>query len=156
MRRPLLALVASLILAPGTLLAGPGRDFLWRTDPAHQAPPLSMPYEPAVAPPLVLPQEWPASILVRRTGDKMEKLGKLDRRLSEACQRGLFKEVKASKMIAVTKDATLGAAFGHGLGLADPKKLGDPSKVYYFYHASTPLCMVRVEDNWDPAHSRSR
>ena len=154
MRR--LALVFALILAPVPALADSGRDFLWRTAPGHQAPPLSMPFEAAVAPPLSLPQEWPASILVRRSGDKMDKLGKLDRRLSEACQTGVFREIKPSKMIAVTKDATLGAAFGYGLGLVDPKKLGDPSKVYYFYHASTSLCMVRVEDNWDPAHSRSR
>jgi hypothetical protein len=87
---------------------------------------------------------------------RVPKLGKLDKRLSEACQLGVFRELKPSKMVAVSKNATLGAAFGHGLGLVDPKKLADSTKVYYFYHASTPFCMVRAEDNWDPAYARSR
>ena len=50
----------------------------------------------------------------------------------------------------------LAALARHGLGLVDPKKLADTTKVYYFYHGSTSLCMVRAEDNWDPAHARSR
>ncbi len=115
-----------------------------------------MPLEQAVAPPMFRPDEHPAGIVVRRVPDGMDKLGKLDKRLSEACQLGVFRERKPSKMVAVSKNATLGAAFGHGLGLVDPRKLADSTKVYYFYHGSTSLCMVRAEDNWDPAYARSR
>lgn len=146
----------ALLFVAGPALADSKRDALWRTSPAHMAPSLKMPLEQAVPPPMFRPDEHPSGILVRRIPDGMDKLGKLDRRLSEACQLGVFRELKPSKMVAVSKNATLGVAFGHGLGLVDPKKLADSTKVYYFYHASTPLCMVRAEDNWDPAYARSR
>ncbi len=132
------------------------RDFLVRTQPDHMAPSQKMPLGLAITPPPFPPDEYPASIVVRKSKGDMSTLGKLDRGMSEACQAGVFRELKPSKMVAVANNATLGAAFGHGLGLVDPKKLADPSKVYYFYHGSTSLCMVRVEDNWDPKHSRSR
>lgn len=156
MRRRLPLILFVLFIAHPGWAADTDRDFLWRTQPGHMAPTLKMPLDPAVAPPLFRPDEYPAGIVVRRSKGDMSTLGKLDRRLSEACQTGVFKELKPSKMVAVSTNATLGAAFGHGLGLVDPKKLADPSKVYYFYHASTPLCMVRVEDNWDPQHARRR
>ncbi len=155
MRRIALSLLTMLLVSVPAL-ADSKRDALWRTSPLHQAPSLKMPLEQAVVPPMFRPDEHPSAILVRRIPDGMTKLGKLDKGLSEACQLGVFRELKPSKMIAVTKDATLGAAFGHGLGLVDPKKLADTTKVYYFYHGSTSLCMVRAEDNWDPAHARSR
>jgi hypothetical protein len=127
-----------------------------RTAPAHLPPPTMMPLEQAVPPPMFRPDEHPQAIVIKRVPGDMTNLGKIDRRLSEACQARVFRELKPSKMVAVSKNATLGAAFGHGLGLVDPKKLADPSKVYYFYHASTPLCLVRSEDNWDPRYARSR
>lgn len=151
-----LALAAMALLAAPAALADSKRDALWRTSPLHQAPSLKMPLEQAVPPPMLRPDEYPAGIMVRRIPDGMDKLGKFDRRLSEACQLGIFRELKPSKMVAVSKNATLGVAFGHGLGLVDPKKLADSTKVYYFYHGSTSLCMVRAEDNWDPAYARSR
>lgn len=155
MRRIVLALGMTVLVALPAL-ADSKRDTLWRTSPLHQAPSLKMPLEQAVPPPMFRPDEYPSGIVVRRVPDGMDKLGKLDKRLSEACQLGVFRELKPSKMVAVSKNATLGAAFGHGLGLVDPKKLADSTKVYYFYHASTPFCMVRAEDNWDPAYARSR
>ncbi len=151
-----LALTALALLAAPAALADSKRDALWRTSPLQQAPSLKMPLEQAVPPPMFRPDEHPSGIVVRRVSDGMDKLGKIDKGLSQACQLGVFRELKPSKMVAVSKNATLGAAFGHGLGLVDPKKLADSTKVYYFYHASTPLCMVRAEDNWDPAYARSR
>jgi hypothetical protein len=153
--RRLALVVALLTVAPAFATEAP-RDSLWRTAPGHQAPPVGMPLKPAVPPPLFRNDEHPASILVRRVRGDMSTLGKLDKELSQACQAGIFRELKPSKMVAVASNATLGAAFGHGLGLVDPKKLADPSKVYYFYHGSTTFCLVRVEDNWDPAYARSR
>lgn len=132
------------------------RDFLWRTQPDHMAPTQKMPLGQAVVPEMFRPDEYPAGIVVRKSKGDMSTLGKLDKGMSEACQAGVFRELKPSKMVAVSSNATLGAAFGHGLGLVDPKKLADPSKVYYFYHGSTTLCMVRSEANWDPRYSRSR
>jgi hypothetical protein len=154
-RAVLLPVLLAFFLAMPAVADAP-REGLWRTAPGHLAPTLKMPFEPAVPPPMFRPDEYPAAILIRRVKGDMWTLGKLDRRLSEACQSGVFRELKPSKMIAVSSNATLGVAFGHGLGLVDPKKLADPAKVYYFYHASTPLCMVRAEDNWDPQHARSR
>jgi hypothetical protein len=156
MLRLVLAPLALLMLIVVPATADAPRDALARTRPNHMAPPLGMPFEKVVPPPLVLPDEHPAGIMVRRIKGDVSNLGKIDKDLSQACQAGLFRELKASKMIAVSSNATLGVAFGHGLGLVEPKKLADRSKVYYFYHASTPLCMVRAEDNWDPAYARSR
>ncbi|MSP50519.1 MAG: hypothetical protein EXQ95_14490 [Alphaproteobacteria bacterium] len=150
------ALALSLLALASPVLADVPRNAIGRTQPLHQASKPAMPFEQAVVPPPMRPDEAPASILVRHTREDMTKLGKLDRNLSQACQLGVFRELKPSKMIAVSKDATLGVAFGHGLGLVDPKKLADPSKVYYFYHGSTTLCLVRVEDNWNQAYARSR
>ena len=155
MRRIALCLLM-LAFATVPVQADSSRNALTRTSPAHLAPTLKMPLEQAVAPPMFRPDEYPSGILVRRIPEGMAKLGKVDKRLSEACQLGVFRELKPSKMIAVSKDATLGVAFGHGFGLVDPKKLADSTKVYYFYHGSTTLCTVRAEDNWDPAHARSR
>ena len=155
MRAGMLAVVLVLVAAPA--LADAPRGGLERTSPKHLGPPFAMPFEKAVAPPLYPPPESPPGIVVKKIADGMDKLGKIDRKLSEACQAGVFREQKPSKMIAVSKNATLGAAFGHGLGLVDPRKLADRSKVYYFYHGSTSLCIVRAEDNWDPRYlSRPR
>jgi len=142
-------------------IADPGwadasRNSLWRTAPGHMTPPLGMPLEQAVPSPMFRPDEHPAGIVVKRVQGDWTNLGKLDRPMSEACQRGVFKERKPSKMVAISKNATLGVGFGHGLGLVDPQKLADRSKVYYFYHASTSFCQVRSEDNWDPRYARSR
>lgn len=155
MRRLLSVAFVLFIAAPAWADKTP-RDFLWRTQPDHMAPSQKMPLPQAVPPPMFRPDEYPAAIVVRRVKGDMWSLGKLDKAKSEACQAGIFRELKPSKMVAVSSNATLGAAFGHGLGLVDPKKLADPSKVYYFYHGSTSLCMVRVEDNWDPQHARTR
>jgi hypothetical protein len=154
MRRALVIL--GLLLASTAASAEDKLQSLKRTAPAHMTRPLMMPFEKAVNPPLTPPEEFPPGILVRRVDAGMEKLGKIDRRLSEACQAGMFRELKPSKMIAVSKDATLGVAFGHGLGLVDPRKLADRTKVYYFYHGSTSFCMVRAENNWDPRYAVSR
>ena len=155
MRALQLGLVFVLFIAdPGW--ADAARNSLWRTQPDHMAPTQKMPLGLAITPPPFPPDEYPASIVVRRSKGDMSTLGKLDKGMSEACQAGVFRELKPSKMVAVANNATLGAAFGHGLGLVDPKKLADPSKVYYFYHGSTSFCMVRVEDNWDPRYARSR
>lgn len=154
-RLALLVLFVLFIGAPGWAETTP-RDFLRRTQPDHMAPALKMPLGQAVVPPMFRPDEYPAGIVVRRSKGDMSTLGKLDKNMSEACQAGVFRELKPSKMVAVSTNATLGAAFGHGLGLVDPKKLADPSKVYYFYHGSTSFCMVRAEDNWDPRYARLR
>jgi hypothetical protein len=155
MRAALLGL--GLVLAAAQVSAQEAaRGGLTRTSPMHLGPPFVMPFEKAVAPPLYLPPEQPASIVVKKIPDGMDKLGRIDRRLSEACQAGTFREVKPSKMVAVSKNATLGVAFGHGLGLVDLRKLADRGKVYYFYHGSTSLCVVRAEDNWDPRYAGSR
>jgi hypothetical protein len=149
-------LCLGLAIAAAPALAQVDRGGLNRTAPLHLGPPVMMPFEKAVAPPLNPPPDLPASLVVKRVSDGMDKLGKMDRRLSEACQQGVFRELKPSRMIAVSKNATLGAAFGHGLGLVDPRKLADRSKVYYFYHGSTSFCIVRVDDNWDPRYAGSR
>lgn len=133
------------------------RPPLARSAPGHLQPvPRILPFVPLPAPPLPLMEEQPGAILVRKVEGGMETLGKLDKALSQACQSGLFKEAKASKMIAVARKGVLGVAFGHGLNLVDPMKMADRSKVYYFQNASTSLCMVRVGDNWDERHASSR
>jgi hypothetical protein len=133
------------------------RPPLSRSAAGHLLPvPRILPFTPLPAPPLPLMEEQPGAILVRKVEGGMETLGKLDRDLSQACQAGLFRQAKASKMIAVAKKGVLGVAFGHGLNLVDPMKMADRSKVYYFQNASTSLCLVRVGDNWDARHASSR
>jgi len=151
------ALVLALLAIAPPAAADIARPPLARSAAGHLLPvPRVLPFTPLPAPPLPLMEEQPGAILVRKVEGGMETLGKLDKNLSQACQAGLFKEIKPSKMIAVARKGVLGVAFGHGLNLVDPMRMANRSKVYYFQNASTSLCMVRVGDNWDERHASSR
>jgi hypothetical protein len=126
-----------------------------RTSPMHQRP---LPRWPLDPPPASDPKpsvESPYSVVVAREARTIERaLGKVDRLLSEYCQQGAFGEMRPNQYVGIFADGTLGAAFGHGLGLIDTYKVADPSKIYYFFRSTLPTCAVRIGRNPDERYSR--
>jgi len=142
-----LVLLALLLVLP---VAGRAQDGLSRTDPRHLrgngAPGSSFTVQP------VTPYPLPPQTVLRQPERDWYKLGKVNKKLSQACLNHTFGELVPLRFRAFFKNqVVLGVAFGHGLNLKDPGHLADPRKIYLFRQADGLGCTVAEINNDDPA-----
>ena len=141
------------VAACAALLAVPaGAGPLERTDPQHLSPVPPGGYDLPLSPPVVrfpLPPQW----VTIRSDQDWRKAGTFEKKLSDACATRKFVQKQALRFRAVYKGEVLGVAFGHGLNLYDPDKLGNPKMIYLFRNGDSTQCAVLSMANDDRAVS---
>ncbi|MBV5335755.1 hypothetical protein JZU48_01725, partial [bacterium] len=73
----------------------------------------------------------------------IEKVAKIDHRLSHLCQRGAFTQLIDGFYWAETPDRRLGVAFSGGANLSTPQDLRKKGEVYFF-DGQDAVCTVYV------------
>ncbi|WP_448202505.1 hypothetical protein [Azospirillum sp. sgz302134] len=119
-----------------------------RTEEQHLSPVPPGGYDLPLAPPVVrypVPPQW---VTIRSTQD-WRRVGRFEKKLSDACAERRFRELLPLRYRAVFKGEILGVAFGHGLNLYDSKKLADRKRIYLFRNGDSTGCTVVSITNED-------
>ena len=82
-----------------------------------------------------------ARVLMQRRRD-LTRSSPPDKRLTEACRRGDFRQVREHRYVAVLNKQVFGAGIGGGAMLHDPMRLAQQGIVYAFIGQGTTNCRV--------------
>ena len=123
-----------------------------RTDQGHLRPPPGPGSGAALSPGPGERPRWalPPEVVINKPKDSWRKAGKFDKKLTDACSAGEFREYTPMRFRAQFQDDVLGVAFGHGLNLYDPKRQADRKQIYFFRFGESSGCLVLSTPNKDP------
>ena len=81
-------------------------------------------------------------VLAYRLPQSLDKLAKLDAKLSHLCRLGAFGQQRSNALYATSPNGSFGVAFAEGANLHDPQSLAKPGSVYFFSYRETSNCEV--------------
>lgn len=82
------------------------------------------------------------SRVVLRRDQSLRDSGRPNRRLSQACREGQFRQTTEHRLIAIMDKRSYGAAIGNTSSLYDPQRRGQDGIVYAFVGQGTTNCRV--------------